>query len=69
MNTLWSNFQKLYLERYLDIAFMVILNVNLWIQYPHLNFWGTPWDFFNSIWNLIWILFLVIYPIFVFIVI
>ena len=48
---------------------MVILNVHAWIQYPYLNFWGTPWDIFNSLWVLIWIPYLVIYPIYAYIVI
>ena len=67
--TLKSKLQKLFLEKYLDISFMVILNVHIWIINPHLNFWGTPWDVFNSIWLLIWIPLLVIYPIYVYMVI
>ena len=69
MQTSKSHLQKLFLEKYLDIALMTILNVHAWIEYPHLNFWGTPWNAVNSIWNLIWIVMITIYPVYVYIVI
>ena len=63
------NLSKLILEKYLDIAIMTILNIHAWYQYPNLSFWGTPWNIINSIFVIIWIIYLVIYPIFAFIVI
>jgi hypothetical protein len=65
------NLQKLFLEKYLDISFMVVLNVHAWIQYPHINFWDprSPWNTFNSIWNLIWVISIVVIPIYAYVLI
>ena len=58
------NLEKLLLEKYLDIVIMVVLNVNAWNQYPELNFWDGIWNFINSICTIIWILYIVLYPIY-----
>ena len=63
------NLMKLLLEKYLDIAIMTFLNVHAWLQYPELAFWDTPWNTFNSLFNIIWIIYLVIFPIYAYIVI
>jgi len=48
---------------------MSVLNTHAWIQYPHLSFWGSPWNTFNSICNIILIFYLVVYPIYAYIAI
>jgi len=48
---------------------MVFLNVHAWYQYPHLSFWDTPWNVCNSFFNILGIIYLVIFPIYAFIVI
>jgi len=63
------NLEKLLLEKYLDIVIMVVLNVNAWYQYPELEFWDTKWNFFNSFFTIIWILYVVVYPIYGYILI
>jgi hypothetical protein len=57
------------LEKYLDIAIMTVLNTHAWIQYPHVSFWGSPWNVINSICNIILIVYLIVYPLYAFIVI
>ena len=52
------------LEKYLDIVIMVVLNVHSWLQYPELNFWNTSWNFINSIFTIIWIIYIVVYPLY-----
>jgi hypothetical protein len=69
MHLVGVNLEKLLLEKYLDIVIMVVLNVNAWYQYPELEFWDTKWNFFNSFFAIIWILYVVVYPIYGYILI
>jgi len=47
---------------------MVVLNVHAWMQYPELSFWDTPWNIVNSSFTIVWIIFLVLLPIYGFII-
>ena len=58
------NLEKLILEKYLDIVIMVILNLNAWGQYPDLDFWSSPLNFINSFFTIIWLCYIVLYPIY-----
>ena len=57
------------MEKYLDIVIMVFLNIHAWIYYPELSFWDSPWNLFNSIFTIIWSFYVVLYPIYGFVVI
>ena len=63
------NLEKLMLEKYLDIVIMVVLNLHAWHQYPELEFWGTTWNIINSLFNIFWIFYIVLYPLYGFVLI
>ena len=48
---------------------MAILNTIAWIRHPELDYFGTPWNVFNSITNILLLIYIVAYPIYGFIVI
>ena len=57
------------MEKYLDIVIMVFLNVNVWICNPELSFWDSPWNVFNSIFTIVLSFYVVLYPIYGFLII
>jgi len=48
---------------------MVFLNIHAWGQYKDTPFWDTNWNIFNSFFTLVWAFFIIVYPIYSFVVI
>jgi hypothetical protein len=45
----YKNLMKLYLESYLDIVVMNVLQIYAWINYPQYDFWRTPERCFSQV--------------------
>lgn len=61
--------EKFLLEKYLDIVLMVFINIFVWVQHPELKYWNTAWNIVNSIFTIVWLIYIVFYPIYGFLVI
>jgi len=55
---------KLYLESYLDIVIMNILQIHGWNNYPEANFWGSPSGCFSQITAYIHLVLMIAFPLF-----